>query len=139
MCRALRICNRYGSKLCVLRAYGAPSYGTARAPFAAGLISILLPSKLTRGRRRIRAAVHREIDMKRITLVLAVAAALAGAACMDFTQKTTMPSSNLQQLAGNWSSSDYIPDPNSCTWTPARYAPGEPGRPGAGNQQLSVE
>lgn len=62
--------------------------------------------------------------MKRITLVLAVAAALAGAACIDFTQKTTTPSSNLQQLAGSWSSGNYIPDANSCTdfkWNVTEY------------------
>ncbi len=65
--------------------------------------------------------------MKRITLVFAVVAALAGAACIDFTQKTTAPSTNLQQLAGNWSSSNYIPDPNSCTdfkWNVTEYTGG---------------
>jgi hypothetical protein len=62
--------------------------------------------------------------MKRLTLVLAVAAALAGAACIDFTHSTTTPSSNLQELAGTWASSNIIPDPNSCTdfkWNVTEY------------------
>src|SRR5512141_2332334 len=62
--------------------------------------------------------------MNPITLVLAVATALAGAACIDFTQKTTGPSSDLRQLAGSWSSGNIIPDPNSCTdfkWNVTEY------------------
>lgn len=62
--------------------------------------------------------------MKRITLVVAAAVALASAACIEFTQKTTSPSGDLKQLAGSWSSANIIPDPNSCTdfkWNVTEY------------------
>jgi hypothetical protein len=63
--------------------------------------------------------------MKSITLFVAAASlSLATTGCIEFTQKTTGPSTDLRALAGSWSSGSLIPSPSSCTdfkWNVSEY------------------
>ncbi|HSL23471.1 MAG TPA: hypothetical protein VK886_18220 [Vicinamibacterales bacterium] len=63
--------------------------------------------------------------MKKISLAaLAACVSLASAACFEFTQKTTGPSTDLRSLAGAWSSGNIIPAANTCTdfkWNVTEY------------------
>lgn len=63
--------------------------------------------------------------MKKTALTaMAVALSMATAGCIEFTQKTTTPSTSLSSLAGNWTSGNIIPAASSCTdfkWNVSEY------------------
>lgn len=62
--------------------------------------------------------------MKNFAFVAAAVLSIATAGCIEFTQKSTGPSTDLRALAGNWSSGNLIPNASSCSnfkWNVTEY------------------
>lgn len=63
--------------------------------------------------------------MKKIaSLAAAACLSVVTAGCIEFTQKTTGPTTDLRSLAGAWSSGNIIPSAASCTdfhWNVSEY------------------
>ena len=62
--------------------------------------------------------------MKKTALFALAASLSVVTGCIEFSQKTTGPTSNLSALAGNWASGNLIPSPSTCTdfkWNVTEY------------------
>jgi hypothetical protein len=64
------------------------------------------------------------MPIRAFMMTLVLTAAVAAAGCIEFSQSSTSPSNSLRNLAGSWSSTKLIPDPNACAdfkWNVTEY------------------